>query len=70
MFLEPHARAGPPPTLVDLDVLQRLQRRVGLLPRVEPDAQVVLFSESGYTPRVEAARTSYMLTLTLDDLLP
>ncbi|MCL4541520.1 MAG: ATP-binding protein [Chloroflexi bacterium] len=55
---------------VDLDVLQRLQRRVSLLPKVAPDAQLVLFSKSGFTPRVEAARTPYVLLLTLDDLVP
>lgn len=54
---------------VDLDVLQTLQRRVALLPKVAPDAQLVLFSKSSFTPRVEAARTPYVLLLTLDDLL-
>lgn len=54
---------------VDLDVLQTLQRRVALLPKVAPDAQLVLFSKSGFTLRVEAARTPYVLLLTLDDLL-
>lgn len=53
---------------VDLDVLHTLQRRVALLPKVAPDAQLVLFSKSGFTPQVEAARTPYVLLLTLDDL--
>lgn len=53
---------------VDLDVLQALQRRVALLPDVAPDAQLVLFSKSGFTARVEAARTPYVVLLTLDDL--
>lgn len=54
---------------VDVDVLQTLQRRVALLPTVAPDAQLALFSRSGFTPRVEAARTPYVLLLTLDELL-
>lgn len=54
---------------VDLDVLQTLQRRVALLPKVAPDAQLVLFSKSGFTPRVEAARTPYVLLLTLGELI-
>lgn len=55
---------------VDLDVLQTLQRRVALLPNVAPDAQLVLFSRSGFTPRVQAARTPYVLLLTIDELVP
>jgi uncharacterized protein len=54
--------------LVDLDVLQTLQRRVALLPKVAPDAQLVLFAKGGFTPRVEAARSPYVVLLTLDDL--
>lgn len=53
---------------VDLDVLRTLERRVAMLPRVAPDAQLVLFSKSGFTPRVEAARSPYTVLLTLDDL--
>jgi hypothetical protein len=55
---------------VDMDVLQTLQRRVALLPRVAPDARLALFAKSGFTPRLEAARSPYLLLLTLDDLLP
>ncbi len=55
---------------VDLDVLQTLQRRVALLPKVAPDAQLALFSRNGFTPRVQAARSSYVLLLTLEDLFP
>jgi hypothetical protein len=55
---------------VDLDVLQTLQRRVAMLPRVAPDARLALFAKSGFTPRLEAARSPYLLLLTLDDLLP
>ena len=53
---------------VDLDVLQTLQRRVSMLPKVAPDVQLILFAKSGFTPRVEAARSPYVLLLTLDDL--
>ncbi len=53
---------------VDLDVLQTLQRRVSMLPKVSPDVQLILFAKSGFTPRVEAARSPYVLLLTLDDL--
>ena len=53
---------------VDLDTLQTLQRRVAMLPQVAPDAQLALFSKSGFTARVEAARTPYLTLLTLDDL--
>lgn len=53
---------------VDLDVLQTLQRRVALPPKVAPDVQLVLFSKSGFTSRVEAARTPYAQLLTLSDL--
>lgn len=52
----------------DLDVLQTLQHRVALLPNVAPDAQLVIFSKSGFTPCLETARTPYVLLLTLDDL--
>ncbi len=54
--------------LVDLDTLSTLQRRVAMLPQVAPDVQLALFSKSGFTPRVEAARTPYLTLLTLDDL--
>ncbi len=50
---------------VDLDVLQTLQRRVAMLPKVAPDVQFVIFSKSGFTPRLEAARTPYVLLLAL-----
>lgn len=55
---------------VDMDMLQTLQRRVALLPKVAPDAQLVLFSKSGFTRRVQAARTPYVVLLTPDDLMP
>ncbi len=53
---------------VDLDTLSTLQRRVAMLPQVAPDVRLALFSKSGFTPRVEAARTPYLTLLTLDDL--
>jgi AAA+ ATPase superfamily predicted ATPase len=55
--------------LVNLEVLHTLQRRVALLPRVAPDAQLVLFSKSGFTREVQAAQTPYLKLYTLDDLL-
>ena len=53
---------------VDMDVLQTLQRRVSALPKVATDAQLVLFAKTGFTPRVEAARSPYLIQLTLNDL--
>ncbi len=35
---------------VDLDVLQTLQRRVSMLPKVAADVQLILFAKSGFTP--------------------
>lgn len=55
---------------VNLETLHTLQRRVALLPHVAPDHQLVLFSKSGFTREVEAARTPYLILLSLDDLLP
>ncbi len=55
---------------VDLGVLHTLRRRVAALPSVAPDCELVLFAKSGFTPQVEAARSSYLRLYTLDDLLP
>jgi uncharacterized protein len=53
---------------VDLEKLQTLQRRIALLPNVASDAQLVLFSKSGFTARVEAARSPTVVLLSLADL--
>lgn len=55
---------------VGLETLQTLQRRVALLSNVAPDCQLVLVSRSGFTPSVQAARSPYVILVTLDDLLP
>jgi len=55
---------------IDLSVLSTLQRRVARFPRVASDAQLALFSRSGFTPEVEAARTPYLQLIGLDELLP
>lgn len=55
---------------VDLPALTTLQRRVARLPRVAPDAQLAIFSRSGFTPEVEAARTPYLQLIGLEALLP
>ncbi|HKW22426.1 MAG TPA: ATP-binding protein, partial [Ktedonobacterales bacterium] len=57
-------------TPANLDVLHTLQRRTAMLPHVAPDHQLALFSRSGFTVEVDAARTPYLALLTLDDLLP
>jgi AAA+ ATPase superfamily predicted ATPase len=54
--------------LVNLEVLHKLQRRVGLLPHVAPDAQLALFAKTGFTREVEAARTPYLKLYTLEAL--
>ena len=55
--------------LVGMDVLRTLQRRAALLPKLADDARLALFSKTGFTPAVEAARDPYLLLFTLDDLL-
>lgn len=53
---------------LDSGVPRTLQRRTALLPRVAPDHQLALFSRSGFTHAVEAARTPYLVLVTVDDL--
>jgi uncharacterized protein len=53
---------------VGFDVLRTLQRRVALLPRVDPDCQLVLFAKAGFTPQVEQMQNPYLALYTLDDL--
>lgn len=54
---------------VGLDVLQTLQRRVAMLSNVAPECQFVLFSKSGFTSDVQAARSPYVTLVALDELM-
>lgn len=53
---------------VGSDVLRTLQRRVALLPRVDPDCQLALFAKAGFTPQVEQMRGPFLALSTVDDL--
>jgi uncharacterized protein len=57
-------------SLVDLNVLHTLQRRVALLPTVAPDHQLVLFAKSGFSEVVRARQTAGLLLITADEMLP
>ncbi len=52
---------------VGTDVLRTLQRRVALLPHVDPDCQFVVFAKPGFTPQIEQMRSPYLALYTLDD---
>lgn len=52
---------------VGSDVVRTLQRRVALLPRVDPDCQLVLFAKAGFTRQVEQMRSPDLALYTLED---
>ena len=53
---------------VGIDVLRTLERRVASLPKVHPQRQLALFSRSGFTDDVLAARTPDLALFDLEDL--